>query len=118
MRSVELRIRKLPDGNFLETIRDITEQKLEEETLRKNEELFRIAFDHAPTGMSIIAPDGVTYLAVNPLLCEMFGYTREAFLGKTIHHQDRPGTLPGQGRSGPDRTGIAQPLDQRPGRNA
>ncbi len=89
-RSVELRIRKLQDGNFLETARDITEQKLAEETLRKNEELFRIAFDHAPTGMSIIAPDGVTYLAVNPLLCEMFGYTREEFLGKTIHLVTHP----------------------------
>jgi len=88
--SVEFRIRKLPDGNFLETVRDITEQKLADETLRKNEELFRFAFDHAPTGMSIIAPDGVTYLAVNPLLCEMFGYTREEFLGKTIHLVTHP----------------------------
>ena len=88
--SVELCIKKLPDGNFLETARDITEQKRADETLRKNEELFRIAFDHAPTGMSIIAPDGVTYLAVNPLLCEMFGYTRETFLGKTIHLVTHP----------------------------
>lgn len=87
---VELRIRKLPDGNFLETARDIAEQKQANEALRKNEELFRIAFDHAPTGMSIVAPDGVTYLAVNPLLCEMFGYTREEFLGKTIHLVTHP----------------------------
>jgi two-component system cell cycle sensor histidine kinase/response regulator CckA len=88
--AVELRILKLSDGNFLETARDITEQKAEEETLRKNEELFRTAFDNAPTGMSIIAPDGVTYLAVNPLLCEMFGYTREEFLGRTIHLVTHP----------------------------
>ena len=88
--TVELNLRKLPDGNFLENIRDITEQKLSEETLRKNEELFRIAFDHAPTGMSIIAPDGISYLAVNPLLCEMFGYTKEEFLGQTIHLVTHP----------------------------
>jgi PAS domain S-box-containing protein len=87
---IELRIRKLSNGNYLDTARDITEQKLADETLRKNEELFRIAFDHAPTGMSIIAPDGVTYLAVNPLLCEMFGYTREEFLGETIHLVTHP----------------------------
>ena len=88
--SVKLRILKMADGNFLETVRDITEQKRSEETLRKNEELFRIAFDHAPTGMSIIAPDGATYLAVNPLLCEMFGYTKEEFLGNTIHLVTHP----------------------------
>ena len=87
---VGLRILKLSDGNFLETARDITEQKVAEETLRKKEELFRIAFDHAPTGMSIIAPDGATYLAVNPRLCEMFGYSREEFLGETIHLVTHP----------------------------
>jgi len=27
---------------------------------------------------------GFTYLAVNPLVCEMFGYTKEEFLGKTL----------------------------------
>lgn len=87
---IELRIRKRPDGSFLETALDITAQKQADETLRKNEELFRIAFDLAPTGMSIIAPDGHTYLAVNPPLCQMFGYTREEFLGKTINLVTHP----------------------------
>jgi PAS domain S-box-containing protein len=89
-RCVELRIRKLSDGSFLKIAHDIAEREKKDEILRKNEELFRIAFDHAPTGMSIIAPDGVTYLAVNPLLCEMFGYTREEFFGKTIHLVTHP----------------------------
>lgn len=88
--SVELRIKLLPDGKFLDTVQDISERKRAEETLRKNEELFRTAFDHAPTGMSVIAPDGRTYLAVNPLLCEMFGYTRQEFLGNTIQLVTHP----------------------------
>jgi PAS domain S-box-containing protein len=40
--------------------------------------------------MSIIAPDGKTYLAVNPLLCKMFGHTREEILGETLYLVTHP----------------------------
>ncbi len=63
---------------------DITAQNRAAKELRESEEKFRIAFDNAPTGMSIIGPDGRSYLAANPLLCEMFGYTEAEFLGNTI----------------------------------
>ena len=66
------------------TVLDITERKQAERAVRESEQQFRIAFDNAPTGMSLLGPDGFTYLAVNPLLCEMFGYTKEEFLGNSI----------------------------------
>ena len=69
---------------------DITERKQAEEALRKSEQLFRVAFDNAPTGMSIIGSDGFNYLAVNPLLCKMFGYTKEEFMGNTIQLVTHP----------------------------
>jgi PAS domain S-box-containing protein len=59
-----------------------------ETALRENEE-FRIAFDNAPVGMSIIRADG-QYLEVNPTLCKMFGYTREELLAGTINQNTHP----------------------------
>jgi|WetSurMetagenome_2_1015567.scaffolds.fasta_scaffold00211_9 two-component system, cell cycle sensor histidine kinase and response regulator CckA len=78
------------DGLLFIFTRDITGRKRAEETLKESEERFRIAFDNAPTGMSIIAPDGRSYLAVNPLLCEMFGYTKEEFSGNDIYLVTHP----------------------------
>ncbi len=68
---------------FITHVQDITERKRAEAALRESEERFRIAFDNAPTGMSIIAPNGA-YLAVNPRLCRMFGHTPDELLSGTI----------------------------------
>ena len=73
----------------LSLIHDISECKDTEDIVRENEEKFRIAFDNAPTGMSIIEPNG-HYLAVNPFLCKMFGYSREELLSGTIHEITHP----------------------------
>ena len=70
-------------------IDDINIQKQTEKALREREEMFKAAFDNAPTGMYIMAPDR-SYLAVNPLLCKMFGYTQEELLGQTYQHITHP----------------------------
>ena len=71
------------DKTLQRALDEITERNAIEKELDENEEKFRIAFENAPTGMSIITPTG-KYLAVNPLLCEMFGYSQEELLSNSI----------------------------------
>jgi len=68
---------------------DITNQKLAEAALRESEEKFRAAFENAPMGMSMILPNG-QYLAVNPVLCKMFGYSEKELLSGTINKITHP----------------------------
>ena len=69
--------------------RDITQHKRDEEALRENEEKFRYAFENASIGMSMIRPDG-QYLAVNPALCKILGYSKEELLTGTINRITYP----------------------------
>jgi PAS domain S-box-containing protein len=55
---------------------DISERKQAEEELRLSEKRFSSAFEFAPIGMSLVAPDG-RWLKVNRALCELLGYTPE-----------------------------------------
>ncbi len=57
---------------------DVTERVEAERAVRQAEELFRRAFDDAPVGVSLVAPDG-TWLRVNKAYKEMFGYSDEQF---------------------------------------
>lgn len=49
------------------------------EALRHSEELFRSAFNHAPIGMALVAPDG-RWLRVNRVLTSILGYSEREFL--------------------------------------
>jgi PAS domain S-box-containing protein len=71
-------------------LKDVSENKKIHVELREREEMFRIAFEDAPSGMSIIAPNDFSYIAVNPLLCKMFGYTRDELMNKNIHLVTHP----------------------------
>lgn len=89
-------------------VADITDRKRNEETLREfnatlearvaertnalrqEEERFQNAFDHAPIGMALAAPDG-RCLRVNRSLCEIVGYSEAELLAvdcQTIMHPD------------------------------
>ncbi len=68
---------------------DTTERRRAQESLQENEEKFRIAFEHAPTGMSLIRADG-KYLAVNPAACRIVGYSREELLAGTLSRVTHP----------------------------
>jgi PAS domain S-box-containing protein len=65
--------------SIIGSVKDITERKEAEIILQESERKFRIAFDNAPSGMSIIRADG-KYIAVNPMLCKMVGYSEEELL--------------------------------------
>ena len=55
-------------------IHDISERKRVEETLRKEEEKYRILVEESPLGVSVIAEDG-SYQYINPKFVEIFGYS-------------------------------------------
>jgi PAS domain S-box-containing protein len=63
-----------------------------EDALRQSEERFRGAFDNAPIGMALVAPDG-RWLRVNPALCEMLGYTEEELYRKSFQDVTHPEDL-------------------------
>jgi PAS domain S-box-containing protein len=53
------------------------------------EQQFTSAFENAPIGMSLIAPDG-TRLRVNKAFCSMLGYTEAELLSRTVHDITHP----------------------------
>ncbi|MFK7815208.1 MAG: PAS domain S-box protein [Gammaproteobacteria bacterium] len=75
---------------FVAIILDITLRKIAEEKAILSEEEFRLIFENAPTGVAVIDLDG-NYTNVNPVLCNMLGYSKPEFLTlsyKDITHPD------------------------------
>ena len=70
-------------------IEDITQRRQTENALREAEERFRRAFEDAPIGMSLVAPDG-RFLRVNRTLCELTGYGEQALLERTFQEITHP----------------------------
>jgi diguanylate cyclase (GGDEF)-like protein/PAS domain S-box-containing protein len=58
------------------TCLDSTERKEAEEAVARAAERFRVAFDSAPIGMTLVTPEG-RFLQVNPALCELLGYSAD-----------------------------------------
>ena len=64
----------LGDEVFVQAIvRDVTERKVMEDSLRKSEEKYRNIFEYSVQGIFQTTPDG-HYLSVNPALVKMYGY--------------------------------------------
>jgi PAS domain S-box-containing protein len=71
-------------------IRDINERRQMEKVLWASQKLFGSAFESAPIGMALLAPDG-HWLQVNQALCDIFGYSGQDLLKTTfqaITHTD------------------------------
>jgi len=59
--------------------RDVTDRVQAQDAQREAEARFRGAFDGAPIGMALVAPDG-SWLQVNRSLCEIVGYSEPELL--------------------------------------
>jgi diguanylate cyclase (GGDEF)-like protein/PAS domain S-box-containing protein len=83
-------------GGFVFNVRDISERIRAEADLRESEERFRSAFDAAPTGMALVAPDG-SFLKVNHALCELLGYSETHLLASRasdlLHPDEREASV-------------------------
>jgi PAS domain S-box-containing protein len=83
---VEIYARAIPYSGrraALMTALNITERRQSEETLREREEHYRAIFNGVQDAILVETLDG-RILAVNDRACEMYGYTREEFLTKTV----------------------------------
>ena len=77
------------NAHLLALVRDVTERKMVELSLRDREERFRTVFENSPLGMSIIALDG-NLIRANSKLCAMYGYTEEELRGIRITDLSSP----------------------------
>jgi len=60
-------------------VRDITERRRAEETLRQIQARYRLLFEHAPDGVVIIDPATARFLEFNEAAHRQLGYSREEF---------------------------------------
>lgn len=74
------------------TVQDITERKRAEEALRESEATFAAAFENAPIGKALVAPDG-RFLRVNRVLCDIVGYTEQELLSVAFQDITHPDDL-------------------------
>ena len=72
------------------TCLDLTARKIAELALVEERDRFRVAFDDAPIGLALVAPDG-RFLRVNRTLCELTGHDEHELLQlsfQAITHPD------------------------------
>lgn len=73
-------------------IENVSERLQAQRALCEAEERFRRAFDDAPIGMALVAPDG-EFLRVNRPLCELTGYSESELLRRTFQDITHPDDL-------------------------
>ena len=65
------------------TVRDISKRKKAELALAESEKSFRSMFELTSEGVAIINPETGRFIAANPAMCALLGYTEEEFCSLT-----------------------------------
>jgi PAS domain S-box-containing protein len=73
-------------------VTDVSGRERHRQGLAEAEERFRSAFDNAPIGMALVAPDG-RWLKVNRAVCEITGYSETALLVRSFQEITHPDDL-------------------------
>ena len=74
------------------TVQDVTEQRRAQEALRDSEEQFRVAFEQAGVGMTLLTLLG-RWTRVNQQFCDMLGYSPEELLERRFQDLTHPDDL-------------------------
>ncbi len=75
------------EGNTISmmgTVMDITDRKQSEQTLRENEEKYRIMFANNPQPMLIFDLETLRFIEINEAAIQHYGYSRQEFLSMTL----------------------------------
>ena len=78
----------------LSVLRDITERVQAEEQLREKEAQYRSIFEATTDGLFIVDLEDSHVVEVNPMACQMWGYTHEEALGRSIGISDDTQQIP------------------------
>ena len=78
-----MRTGKTPAG-FLAIIRDVTERKRAERAIRESQQKFEGLFEHSPEAEVYLDVE-FKILDVNPLFCQLFGYSEEEVSGRNLN---------------------------------
>ena len=78
-----MRTGKTPAG-FLAIIRDVTERKRAERAIRESQQKFEGLFEHSPEAAVYLDVE-FKILDVNPLFCQLFGYSEEEVSGRNLN---------------------------------
>ena len=84
---VSVQYRPADGGQVVAFLRDITDRKVAEAALRASEEKFRTLYESMAHGVFYQRADG-TLEDINPAGLEMFGITRDQFLGRSSYHPE------------------------------
>ena len=84
----------LGQPHMLTVLRDITERVEAEKQLREKEEQYRSIFEASTDGLFIIDLEDNHVVEVNPMACQMWGYTHEEMLGRPIGISDDSQQIP------------------------